>query len=443
MKYALVSSLLLAAASASLAQQPPVTRTTTTGVVIDVTVVDRDGKPVLDLSPDEFELSEDGKRQQILSASLVNGGAVQSLDAPPAPNTWATAADPQAARSTATPAPWLPDKTPSVTAILFDRLSPEMRPLAHRAALEYVATLTPPHDYAGVSLANVKLETFSSFTNRGQVLVAALDRVGSSAPTQTSAAAERAAYPRVQQLPLDPNQPITPGAESGAGWANVGEREKLLASPDPETRLRVMELRMYETFMQFLSEFEGQSSLAGLRSVVASMALLPGRKSILYFCEQLPITDRIKPRFDALIQEANRHNISFYPVDAAGLRIHSEEAKVNRNLEVAGAQGIGDAQRGTGAWTKDLERQEQILSSRAGAVLGRLAKETGGFLIDNTNDLGKGVARMQAERTTYYLLGYQPTNTAADGKFRRVSVKVKRPRVTVRARPGYVEAKEP
>jgi Ca-activated chloride channel family protein len=50
---------------------------------------------------------------------------------------------------------------------------------------------------------------------------------------------------------------------------------------------------------------------------------------------------------------------------------------------------------------------------------------------------------MHQERTTYYLLAYQPTNTATDGKFRRVSVKVKRPRVTVRARPGYVAARQP
>jgi Ca-activated chloride channel family protein len=76
-------------------------------------------------------------------------------------------------------------------------------------------------------------------------------------------------------------------------------------------------------------------------------------------------------------------------------------------------------------------------------VLGRLAKETGGFLLDNTNNLAAGAARMQQERTTYYLLGYQPANTAADGKFRRVSVKVKRPRVTVKARPGYVAARQP
>jgi hypothetical protein len=46
--------------------------------------------------------------------------------------------------------------------------------------------------------------------------------------------------------------------------------------------------------------------------------------------------------------------------------------------------------------------------------------------VENSNNLGAGVARMQQERTTYYLLAYQPTNAAQDGKFRRVTVKVKR-----------------
>jgi VWFA-related protein len=120
--------------------------------------------------------------------------------------------------------------------------------------------------------------------------------------------------------------------------------------------------------------------------------------------------------------------------------VHSKEAEVGRNVAVAGKQGLGDERRDQGAWTKELERQEDLLSSRPTAVLGRLAKDTGGFLLENTNDLGAGVARMQQERTTYYLLAYQPTNAKLDGKLRRISVKVKRPKTTVRARPGYVAA---
>lgn len=45
--------------------------------------------------------------------------------------------------------------------------------------------------------------------------------------------------------------------------------------------------------------------------------------------------------------------------------------------------------------------------------------------------------------TTYYLIAYQPANTSTDGKFRKVKVKVKRPKVTVNARPGYVASGEP
>jgi VWFA-related protein len=110
---------------------------------------------------------------------------------------------------------------------------------------------------------------------------------------------------------------------------------------------------------------------------------------------------------------------------------------VPRSSDLAGAQGVGDAQREPGPWTRELERQNDLLASRQSAALGRLARETGGFLLENTNDLGAGVSRMQQERTAYYLLAYQPTNTAADGKFRRVRVRVKRPGVTLRGRPGY------
>jgi VWFA-related protein len=220
------------------------------------------------------------------------------------------------------------------------------------------------------------------------------------------------------------------------------DREKKLAAMDPvERALALMELRMRESYLQSMAELEGQASLAGLRAVVSSFRSLTGRKSILYFAENLPISSQVKPKFEALIAEANRANVTVYAVDAAGLRVHSKEAELARNVGVAGAQGIGDVKRDDGAWTRELERQDQMLSSRPSAVLGRLTKETGGFLLENTNDLGAGVARMQQERTTYYLLAYQPTNTKLDGKFRRITVKVKRPKTTVRARPGYVAAR--
>jgi VWFA-related protein len=414
--------------------QPAIAKTTTAGVLIDVTVLDRNGQPILDLKPDEFELAEDGVNQHILSATLVRGSAAQpapavSAVAQPAPTAPATTAAEQGPGSVAGPV---------VTAILFDRLSPEARPLAHKAALAYIATLSPASDYAGVFLADIALKTFQPFTTQQENLRRAIDQIASTAPTNLNPEAERARS-RSNTQGLDPSAPVTAGAEYADNYVSVADREHRLANMAPDQRLLAeLELRMEQSYGQFLAESEGQASLAGLRSVVDAMAALQGRKTILYFTENLPITSRLKPRFDALIGRANRANITVYPVDAAGLRVHSSEAELARKVNLAGAQSLGDATRPDGPYTKELERQEQLLSSRPTASLGRLAKETGGFLLENTNDLAAGVARMKLERTTYYLLAYQSTNTALDGSFRRVSVKVKRSKATLRARSGYV-----
>jgi VWFA-related protein len=446
----IVASLLVLIASAEAHPQSqvpaPAVKTTTTGVVIDVTALDKDGRPVADLQPADFELTEDGVRQEIASVTFVRGGVGESRSGRPPAQTAASDAPVPVAGSRPPVSPATP-AMPSVTAILFDRLSPEVRPLAGRAALAYVSTLVPPRDYAGVFLADLALQTFQSFTSVQDRLSAAVARAVSTAPSNLTTKSEPFGSPRVQTL--DPNQPPTVGAEVAGGYINALQREKSLTANgggDPsEVMLRQMEIRMTETYHQFLAESEGQASLAGLRAVVKGLSVLPGRKSILYFTEALTVTDRLKSRFDTLIGEANRANVTVFTVDAAGLRVHSKEAELGRNVEVAGSQGVGDARRGDGPYTKELERQEQMLTSRPGAVLGRLAKETGGFLLENTNDLGAGVARMQSERTTYYLLAYQPANPAQDGKFRRVTVKVKRTKVTVKSRPGYlaVPAEQP
>jgi VWFA-related protein len=432
--------LLFAAVSLDLpAQEPtPALKATTTGVVVDVSVLDAKGQPVLDLTPEDFELSEDGKRQQLVSVTLVRAGVARAQSAPAsAVSVTASGAVPSPPATTATAAAVAPanDITPSVTAILFDRLSPEMRAVAGQAALAYVATLSPPHDYAGVFLADTTFRTFQTFTNQRDSLQQGVSRVASTAPVNLAAGAERAATTRVQGF--DPNQPQTAGAESGQGFSAADRQALMNKPPTPDALLLRLELKMGEGYQRFASEYEGQASLTGLRATVDALAALPGRKSVLYFTENLQVTSRLKAKFDELIGRANRANITVYPVDAAGLRVHSEEAKLGRNVGVAGSQGIGDERRGDGAWTRDLERQDEMLSSRPGAVLGHLAKETGGFPLENTNNLAAGVARMQQERTTYYLLTYQPVK-AMDGKFRRVNVKVKRPKVTVRARPGYL-----
>jgi hypothetical protein len=81
------------------------------------------------------------------------------------------------------------------------------------------------------------------------------------------------------------------------------------------------------------------------------------------------------------------------------------------------------------AFASELEEAEGSMS---------LATDSGGFSVRNSNDLAGGLARIADETRSYYLIGYKPTNTARDGRFRSIEVKIPGRRgLTVRARKGY------
>jgi hypothetical protein len=145
-----------------------------------------------------------------------------------------------------------------------------------------------------------------------------------------------------------------------------------------------------------------------------------------------------------VVEAANRGNVSFYTVDAAGLRVHSEQAATARAVASSGFAGTGDtppdeaaAETGGGALTKRLEKNEFTLRQDPHASLGLLARATGGFLIENTNDLAGAFGRIDADRRFHYLLTYTSANAVQDGSYRRLTVKVRRKNVDVRARSGY------
>ena len=70
-------------------------------------------------------------------------------------------------------------------------------------------------------------------------------------------------------------------------------------------------------------------------------------------------------------------------------------------------------------------------------TLRTLADNTDGRAIVNRNDLAAGMKQIVRDTSAYYLLGYNSTHTATDGKFHEIKVRVKRPGIQVRARKGY------
>ena len=81
------------------------------------------------------------------------------------------------------------------------------------------------------------------------------------------------------------------------------------------------------------------------------------------------------------------------------------------------------------------------MSARHGGVR-ELAFNTDGAAVLSTSDVKGGVARMMADLSSYYLMQDDSTNPKLDGRFRRITVRVKRPGIQVRGRPGYLAPTE-
>ena len=166
--------------------------------------------------------------------------------------------------------------------------------------------------------------------------------------------------------------------------------------------------------------------------------MLPGRKSVVFFAEGLALPEVVLPQFDSVVATANRANVSVYTVDAAGLRVHSKDAETGREVRAAGAQSmIVNPDGSTGGSLGALERLEDVLRKDPRTSLTLLADRTGGFLIENTNDLARGFQKIDADRRFHYLLTYTPKNADFAGEWRRVEVRVPSRKVEIRSRSGY------
>lgn len=80
--------------------------------------------------------------------------------------------------------------------------------------------------------------------------------------------------------------------------------------------------------------------------------------------------------------------------------------------------------------------RSRLVRSDGTASLARLAKETGGLLLENTNDVERIGRRIAEDQASHYLLAYTPARGEMDGTYRRVTVKVKRQGAAVTHRSG-------
>ena len=129
-------------------------------------------------------------------------------------------------------------------------------------------------------------------------------------------------------------------------------------------------------------------------------------------------------------EDANRGNVTFYPVHARGLVVFDAPIGFEPpQVESPDGRTGRDVPAGVIADGANLSRR--INSMRD------LAVDSDGEAIVNTNNIDAALRRIANDLSSYYLLGYYATNTKLDGRFRSITVRVKRPGVRIRARRGY------
>jgi len=391
-------------------------------VKVDLVVRDRKGAILRGLGAADLEVYEDGVRQD-----------VESFDY----------AERRGGETTAGARPATP---PAVVAVVFDRLSPGARSFAQQAVIGYLDRAQASKAWMGVFSIDRGLTTLHQFTDDRDALGRSLDRALSLASTSAAGVRER-----------DSIRNAYAGLSTGIGQAHVASAE---LSGVPECRnaedelirhLEILDSRLVEAFESLERDEQGFAVLHALLALVGGLEAVPGRKAVVLFSEGLAIPAGVESAFRSVVAAANRANVSIYTVDAGGLRATSAADETRRTIDSLQGRLQPDnsnpVARGSITTMQPmsglalLERNEDTLRLAPGSGLGRLADQTGGFLLRDTNDLSTGLAEMDEELGAYYLLSYAPKNQGYDGRFRAITVKLKRPHGRLQARKGYLAVK--
>lgn len=406
-------------------------------VVLDAVVKDKKGRPIRDLSTSDFEIYEDGVRQQIKSMRLVNkvpqtGGGTTTTNGENAAQPSPSGDRPNVPAASGVGA--------SAVALVFDRLSPEARSLARDAALSYVGEGATENGYIGVFNIDLSLHVVQPYTTNTQLLREAINNTGSRTSTSHSSGVDQIQQISQRQETVSAQTRAAETAAAGGGQGNAGGAAAAAAGGGQAERIFLeMTQRSLEVFEMLERDQQGYATTNGLLAVVNSMRNLPGRKAVVFFSEGLSIPPGVQSYFRSVVNTANRAGVSIYAVDAAGLRVFSGNDAARREISRmanASANRGGDEPIGR-PLTMGLERNEDLLRANPQSGLGQLANETGGFLISDTNNLSGRIRQIDEDLSTYYLLTYTPQNQNYDGRFRQITVKVDRSNTEIQARKGY------
>jgi VWFA-related protein len=426
-------------------QDEEIVSVNTAEVMLDAVVRDKRGLIIKDLTADDFEIYEDGKRQQVSSFRLItpevrNGNANSQLpDNKSRTQATGTGIDTRNAKRN----PRL-DSASGVGAVamVFDRLSLDARKQAREAALAYVAEGIAPDNFVAVFAINQTLQVLQHYTGNAELVRRSINGFGERTSSGFTSNSDQIAD--LNSISNSIEDSITGGAASATTAGRAGGQQSIaegIGSASIAQQFVQATQRALETTERLERDQQGYATTNSLLAVVNSVKDLPGRKAVLFFSEGLQLTPNVLPHFRAIISSATKAGVSIYTVDAAGLRTEGLNDLARREINAMGARRIrqNSSNRDVlGApMMRELERNEDLLRANPQSGLGQLAEETGGFMVADTNNTSERLRRIDEELRTYYVMTYMPQNAKYDGSFRRISLKLKRSGAEVQYRQGY------
>ena len=388
--------------------QPPIFRTDINFVRVDVIVTDRQGNPVANLKQEDFEVTEDGKPQAIETFKLINIREDIGVGTDP----------PREVRNPIEEIVEASRDDVRVFAIFLDdyhvRLENSMR--AREPIARFVEDQLQPRDMAAIMYPLWSINDVMLSRNRKSLAAAIRDFTGRKYDyTPRNAFEERYVhYVSTIEAERIRNQ-VSLSALKGLiiklGGLREGRKAIILIS---EGFTNVLPAQVNDPIATCNGGMCGNAPRPGPDPIGAQNSPMQSRIDSQEFFLQTEMLSDIKLVYDL----ANRYNTAIYTLDPRGL------APFEFDLSTQGSAAV--------SLTKD-----QAMLNTTMDTLRILAEETDGRAIVNTNDLDKGLRQIVRDQSAYYLLGYT-SQVSTDGKFHKINVRVKRPGLQVRARPGYV-----
>ncbi|HSD66018.1 MAG TPA: VWA domain-containing protein [Vicinamibacteria bacterium] len=410
--------LLLASAAALAAQEaqkPPAPAETPTfpaqveQVIVDVVVTDKKGTPIRGLQQKDLTVLEDGVPQQIASFE-----AVQVPDQP-------SAVPPPPPRVTVNTTP--EERRGRTFVILFDdmNITPWKANQAKAAVASFLEKGTREGDRVTlISSAGGVWWTARMEAGR-QKLLDMVKRFDGRYIPDTSM--ERMSDYEAMRIHIyrDPQvvERVLRRYEQYGVAAALSRRQDSSDMTSGTVDDPYVTGRASEVYYQAVTRL--RTTLDALERALNGLAAAKGRKSVILVSEGF-IHDINVDEFKRVNEASRRANAAIYFLNARGL----EGMPIEMTAQFGPAlpdQDVGFA-------------FAETLDAVAGAD--EVADDSGGFTVRNTNNLAAGIQKIANETQAYYLLGYIPTNTTRDGKFRKIQVKLASPKGReIRARKGY------